>query len=59
MRSIGTASVAVVDSDYTNCLLLREICQAGAWDVTGYAHDAADGLSLVARTRPSFLITDY
>ena len=52
-------SVAVVDQDPTNCLLLKEICQAGVWDVAGCAHDVAEGATLIARTRPDCLITEY
>ena len=52
-------SVAVVDQDPTNCLLLKEICQAGAWEVAGCAHDVAEGAALIARTRPDCLITEY
>ena len=28
----------MVDQDATNCMLLLEICQAGAWEVAGCAH---------------------
>lgn len=52
-------SVAVVDGDSTNCMLLREICHAGAWQVAGCAYDVAEGLALVTRTRPDCLITEY
>lgn len=52
-------SVTIVDSDATNCLLLREICHVGGWNVAGTAHTLADGLALSARTRPDCLITDY
>lgn len=51
--------MVVVDPDPTNCMLLREICQAGAWNVAGCAHDVAEGLALIARTRPACLITEY
>ena len=51
--------VVVVDPDPTNCMLLREICQAGAWNVAGCAHDVAEGAALIARTRPQCLITEY
>ena len=52
-------SVAVVDRDPTNCMLLREICQAGAWEVAGCAHEVAEGVALIARTHPDCLITEY
>lgn len=51
--------IVAVDPDPTNCMLLREICQAGAWNVAGCAHDVAEGLALIARTRPACLITEY
>lgn len=53
------ASVALVDGDASNCQLLREICQSGGWDVAGCAHDASQGLALLAHTRPDWLITDF
>lgn len=59
MRQGTVPSVVVVDRDPTNCLLLREICQASAWEVAGCAHDVQEGMELLARTRPSCLITDY
>lgn len=59
MRDGTVPRVAVVDRDTTNCLLLREIAHAAAWDVAGSAHTVADGLALIARTRPDCLITDY
>lgn len=52
-------SVAVVDQDATNCMLLREICHASAWRVAGCATDVAEGAALLARTRPDCLITEY
>lgn len=52
-------SVAVVDQDATNCMLLREICQAGAWRVAGCATGVSEGAALIARARPDCLITEY
>lgn len=59
MRRITGPSIAVVDRDPTNCMLLREVCQAGGWSVAGCAHDVHEGAALLARTRPDCLITDY
>ena len=59
MRKGTVPSVAVVDRDTTNCLLLQEICTAGAWSFAGCAHDITEGMALLARTRPNCLITDY
>lgn len=59
MRMEAVPRVAVVDRDLSNCMLLREICHASAWEIAGCAHDAADGMALIARTRPHCLITDY
>lgn len=53
------ASIAVVDPDLTNCMLIREIATASGWAVAGFAQTTADGLALVARTRPRCLVTDY
>lgn len=59
MRTGTLPSVAVVDRDATNCMLLREICQASAWEVAGCAESVDEGLALVARTRPAVLLTEY
>lgn len=59
MRIATLRSVAVVDRDATNCHLLREICHPSAWDVAGCAHDVDEGMALLARTRPTCLITEY
>lgn len=59
MRQRTMPSVAVVDQDATNCMLLREICRANAWQVAGCENDVAKGLALVARTHPDCLITEY
>lgn len=59
MRKEAVPTVAIVDPDRITCLLLREICLAGAWSVAGHAHDVHDGLALVAHTRPDYLITEY
>ena len=59
MRKEAVPSVAVVDRDQTNCMLLREICTAGSWSFAGCAHDVKEGMALLARMRPNCLITDY
>ena len=59
MRKGIVPSVAVVDRDQSNCLLLREICNAGSWNFAGCAHDIDEGMALLARMRPTCLITDY
>lgn len=59
MRQRSVPSVAVVDRDPMNCLLLREVCSLSAWHVVGCAHEPREGMALVARTRPDCLITDY
>ena len=59
MRTGTLPIVAVVDRDTTNCMLLREICQASAWRVAGCAESVEEGLALVVRTRPACLITEY
>ena len=59
MRHRAEPSVAVVDRDPTNCLLLREVCTLSVWHVVGCAHDPREGMALLARTRPDCLITDY
>ena len=57
IRTVPT--VAIADPDRMTCLLLNEICQAGGWTVTGMAQDVHDGMALIARTRPAYLITEY
>lgn len=52
-------SVAVVDRDATACMLMREICQSGGWNVVGCAHDANEAMPLLSRARPICLITGY
>jgi CheY-like chemotaxis protein len=59
VRTQSMRSVAVVDRDQTNCMLLREICLAGAWRVAGCALDVDEGLALVTRSRPGCLVTEY
>jgi len=59
VRTGTLPSVAVVDRDATNCMLLREICQASAWEVAGCAESVEEGLALVARARPACLVTEY
>lgn len=59
MRKASVPSVAVVDRDPSNCLLLREICLAGAWDVAGCAYDLREGMAIISRARPDCLITEY
>ena len=59
MRTGTMPRVAVVDSDSTNCKLMREICHVGGWDVAGWANNVDEGLDIVARTGPACLITDY
>lgn len=49
----------MVDPDRMNCMLLREICHAEGWNVVGCAHAVPDGLTLLARGRPDYLITEY
>lgn len=58
---IGTnaKTLAVVDPDPTNCMLLREIGLASGWSVAGCAQSVPEGMALLARSRPSCLITDY
>jgi DNA-binding NarL/FixJ family response regulator len=51
--------VTIVDPDRVTGMLLREICQAGGWDVLGCALDVHGGMELLARTRPAYLITEY
>ena len=59
MHRTTVPSIAVVDPDPTNCHLLREVCHAGGWFAAGCAHDVAEGMALLARTRPDCLILDY
>lgn len=59
MRQGIVPSVVVVDRDPTNCMLLREVCQASAWTVAGCASGVQAGLALVARMQPDCLITEY
>jgi DNA-binding NarL/FixJ family response regulator len=57
MRTVPT--VTIVDPDRVTGMLLREICQAGGWNVVGCALNVHDGMALLARTRPAYLITEY
>lgn len=52
-------SVVVVDRDATACRLMREVCQSGGWRVQGCAQDANGAMALLARTRPTCLVTGY
>lgn len=59
MREGTVPSVAVVDRDASNCMLLREICLAGGWQVAGCAPDLREGMAMISRLRPDCLITEY
>ncbi len=59
MATSEIATIAVVDPDLTNCMLVREIALASGWVVAGFAHSTADGLGLLERTAPLCLVTDY
>lgn len=51
--------VIVVDDDPINAMLLAEICNAAAWEVSGCASCTVDAIEMVRQCKPRCLIVDY